>query len=65
MGNYVDSDIVLHRQTRRVRIAAKLVMWFNIDGELLTKDPVTFTVLPQALRVVVGMDYTPEPVPVT
>jgi diacylglycerol kinase (ATP) len=61
VGNYVDSDIVLHRQARQVRVAARPGMWFNIDGELLTKDPVTFTVLPQVLQVVVGTAYTPEP----
>jgi diacylglycerol kinase (ATP) len=65
VGNYVDSDLVLHRQARRVRVAARPGMWFNVDGELLTKDPVTFTVLPQALQVVVGKDYTPEPPPST
>jgi diacylglycerol kinase (ATP) len=60
VGNYVDSDLVLHRQVRRMRVAARPGMWFNVDGELLTKDPVTFTVLPRALQVVVGTVYTPE-----
>ena len=63
VGNYVDSDLVLHRQVRQVRVAARPGMWFNVDGELFTKDPVTFTVLPRALQVVVGKDYTPEPPP--
>jgi diacylglycerol kinase (ATP) len=63
VGNYVGSDLVLHRQVRHVRVAAQPGMWFNVDGELLTKDPVTFTVLPQALQVVVGKGYTPEPLP--
>ena len=65
VGNYVDSDLVLHRQARQVRVAARPGMWFNVDGELLTKEPITFTVLPQALRVIVGEGYTPEPPPVT
>jgi len=63
VGNYVDSDLVLHRRVRRVRVAARPGMWFNVDGELFTKDPVRFTVLPRALQVVVGKDYTPEPRP--
>jgi diacylglycerol kinase (ATP) len=62
-GNYVDSDLVLHRQVRRVRVAARPGMWFNVDGELMTKDPVTFTVLPRTLQMVVGKDYTPGPPP--
>jgi diacylglycerol kinase (ATP) len=61
VGNYVDSDLVLHRQVRRVRVAARPGMWFNVDGELLTKDPVSFSILPRALQVVVGTGYTPEP----
>jgi diacylglycerol kinase (ATP) len=60
VGNYVDSDLVLHRQVQQVRVAARPGMWFNVDGELPTKDPVTFTVLPRALQVVVGTVYTPE-----
>jgi diacylglycerol kinase family enzyme len=36
-------------------------MWFNVDGELLTKEPITFTVQPRALRVAVGPAYTPTP----
>ena len=61
VGNYIDSDLVLHRRARQVHVMARPGMWFNIDGELLTKDPVTCTVLPQTLPIVVGKDYTPEP----
>jgi diacylglycerol kinase family enzyme len=32
-------------------------MWFNVDGELLTKEPATFTSVPGALRVIVGPGY--------
>lgn len=60
-GNYLNSDQVTHRRTRRAHIAAHPGMWFNVDGELFTNQPVSFTVLPQALRVVVGPDYTPVP----
>jgi len=60
-ANYLDSDQVLHRTARRVHIASRPGMWFNIDGELLCKEPVTFSVLPQALRVIVGPDYNPDP----
>ncbi len=60
-GNYLNSEQVLHRRARRVRITSRPGMWFNIDGELLTKEPITFTVQPQALRVVVGPAYTPSP----
>jgi diacylglycerol kinase (ATP) len=59
VGNYLDSDQVLHRQARRVSVRSRPGMWFNVDGELFTQQPVTFTVLPHILRVVVGADYTP------
>jgi diacylglycerol kinase (ATP) len=60
-GNYLASARVFHRHVRRVRIASQPGMWFNIDGELLTNEPVTISVQPQALRVVVGPTYAPRP----
>jgi diacylglycerol kinase (ATP) len=60
-GDYLDSEQVLHRRARRVAVRAKPGMWFSIDGELWTNEPVTFTVVPQALRVIVGSEYSPTP----
>ena len=45
------------RRARSVRIESHPGMWFNIDGELITKEPVSFSVVPLALRVVVGPEY--------
>jgi diacylglycerol kinase (ATP) len=59
-GSYLDNDSVLYRQAERVAIASRPGMWFNVDGELLTKDPLTFAVHPRALRVIVGQEYTPQ-----
>jgi diacylglycerol kinase (ATP) len=58
-GDYLDSDAVWHRRARRVRIASEPGMWFSVDGELVTNEPVTFTAIPGALRVLVGPDYQP------
>lgn len=60
-GNYLESPLVTHRQVRAVHVASKPGMWFNVDGELLTKEPVTISVLPGALRVVVGPAFQPVP----
>ena len=60
-GNYLSSEQVMHRRARHVHIASQPGMWFNVDGELFTSQPVTFTVMPQALRVMVGPEYTPSP----
>jgi diacylglycerol kinase (ATP) len=62
-GDYTSSDYVLHQRARRVEVSSRPGMWFSIDGELLGNEPTAFTVLPHALRVVVGPDYTPEPAP--
>lgn len=46
---------------RQVRVASEPGMWFNVDGELLTKEPVTITVMPEALHMIVGPEFHPEP----
>jgi diacylglycerol kinase (ATP) len=56
-GDYLDSDAVWHGRARSVRIASEPGMWFSVDGELVTNEPVTFTTVPGALRVLVGPDY--------
>lgn len=60
-GTYLDHPLVAHRRARSVRIEASPGMWFNVDGELLTNEPVTFEALPQALPVVVGPAYQATP----
>ncbi|WP_437639534.1 diacylglycerol/lipid kinase family protein [Sorangium sp. So ce854] len=57
-GDYLESDEVMHRRASRVRIAAKPGMWFNVDGELLSNAPISFSVEHRALRVLVGPGYT-------
>lgn len=59
-GTYMDSEHVHHRKVRRLTVRSNPGMWFNIDGELITKEPVAFTVRPQALRVIVGPEFEPE-----
>jgi diacylglycerol kinase (ATP) len=59
-GNYLDARIVTHRRARRVEIESQPGMWFNLDGELIGNEPVTFSVEPQALRVIAGAEYHPD-----
>jgi diacylglycerol kinase (ATP) len=61
VGNYLDSGIVQHHRTERVRVASRPGMWFNVDGELLTNAPATFQVLPQAIWVLTGPEFDPAP----
>jgi diacylglycerol kinase (ATP) len=60
-GNYLESDWVLHQTARRVEVVSKPGMWFSIDGEPVMQESIAFTVLPRALRVLVGADYRPVP----
>ncbi|PSQ69092.1 MAG: hypothetical protein BRD29_02330, partial [Bacteroidetes bacterium QH_2_67_10] len=53
-GTWLQSPYVRHHRVRKVRVASDPGMWFNVDGELQTKEPLTFEVLPGALPVVVG-----------
>lgn len=60
-GDYTESDYVFHRRARRVAVTSEPGMWFNIDGELITQDAISFDVMPNALSMIVGEDYSPVP----
>jgi diacylglycerol kinase (ATP) len=60
-GDYLADDRVLHRRARRLTVSSRPGMWFNVDGEMLTRETITFECLQHALNVVVGEDYEPEP----
>jgi diacylglycerol kinase (ATP) len=60
IGTYLEAEPVSHHRVRHLYVHSRPGMWFNLDGELLTNDPVTFTVRPRALRVVVGPAYMPD-----
>jgi diacylglycerol kinase (ATP) len=62
-GDYLEDGQVIHRCVRRLTVASRPGMWFNVDGELHTKEPVTFEAVPRALRVVVGEGYRPDAAP--
>ena len=60
-GDYLSDDQIIHRRVRRLEVESRPGMWFNVDGEMLSKEPLSFEAVPGALRVVVGEDYEPEP----
>jgi diacylglycerol kinase (ATP) len=60
-GDYADSEPVLHRRSRWVRVVSEPPMAWSVDGEPAEGSPVTFSVLPGAVRMIVGPAYDPEP----
>lgn len=56
-GNYTRSELVTHLRVQQVAVASSPGMWFNVDGELVTNEPVTIRVLPACQQVVVGPDF--------
>ena len=56
-GDYLLDDDVVFNRVARVAVTSRPGMWFNVDGELRTNDPITFEAVPGALRVLVGPDY--------
>lgn len=56
-GNYLESPLVTYERVRRIEVASEPGMWFNVDGELITNEPVTFAVVPGGQRVAVGPHF--------
>jgi diacylglycerol kinase (ATP) len=61
-SGYLDSDGVLFVRAKEIRIETQPPgLEFTADGEVIGNEPAQFSVLPRALRVIVGPDYVPEP----
>jgi diacylglycerol kinase (ATP) len=57
-GSFVEHDTVLHLTTRSVTVRAEPEQRVNVDGEVVTTTPETFTVDRNALDVVVPPGFT-------
>ena len=57
-GDYITDDAIVFNQVREVRITSTPGMWFNVDGEMRTNAPIAFRVVPRALNVIVGPEYS-------
>ncbi len=61
-SNYLDNDGVLFVRAKEIRIETQPPgLEFTADGEVIGNEPAQFSVLPRALRVIVGPEYVPEP----
>lgn len=62
-GDYLTHPLVVHRRPRRLVVEAEAPLALSIDGERVHGRRLVFSVRPQALSVVVGPRYAPEPPP--
>jgi diacylglycerol kinase (ATP) len=61
-SNYLDCDGVLFVRAEEIRIETQPPgLEFTADGEVIGNEPARFSVLPRALKVIVGPEYVPEP----
>jgi diacylglycerol kinase (ATP) len=61
-SGYLDRDGVLFVRAKEIRIETQPPgLEFTADGEVIGNEPARFSVLPQALKVIVGPDYVREP----
>jgi diacylglycerol kinase (ATP) len=61
-SGYLDRDGVLFVRAQEIRVETQPPgLEFTADGEVIGNEPARFSVLPQALKVIVGPEYVPEP----
>ena len=61
-ADYVGKEGIFSARAREIRVeSAPPGLEFTVDGEVVGNEPVRFSVVPGALKVIVGPDYTPEP----
>ena len=61
-SDYLDSDGVLFVRAKEIRVDTQPPgLEFTVDGEVIGNEPAQFSVLPRALKVIVGPEYIPQP----
>lgn len=53
-GNYLECEQVIFRQCKSLLLNATPAMRFTMDGEVVDEEPVYFSVVPQAIEMLVG-----------
>lgn len=60
--DYLGTEGVFHTRAKSVRVETEPGgLEFTADGEVIGDEPAEFEVVPGALKVIVGADYSPEP----
>jgi diacylglycerol kinase (ATP) len=61
-SDYLDHEGVYFARAKEIRVESSPgSLEFTVDGEIIGNEPAVFAVIPQALRVIVGPAYAPEP----
>ena len=61
-SDYLDKEGVFFARAREIRVESSPgSLEFTVDGEIIGNEPAVFAVIPQALKVIVGPAYAPEP----
>ncbi|MCA1688738.1 MAG: diacylglycerol kinase family lipid kinase [Actinobacteria bacterium] len=61
-SDYLDKEGVFFARAKEIRVESSPgSLEFTVDGEVIGDEPAVFAVIPQALKVIVGPGYVPEP----
>lgn len=60
-ADYLDKEGVFFTRAKEIRVETRPSLDFTADGEVIGDEPAEFAVVPRALKVIVGPEYTPEP----
>ncbi len=61
-ADYLEKEGVFFARAKEIRVETQPPgLNFTADGELIGDEPSEFTVIPRALKVIVGPEYTPDP----
>jgi diacylglycerol kinase family enzyme len=61
-SDYLDMEGAFFARAKEIRVESSPgSLEFTVDGEVIGDEPAEFSVIPQALKVVVGPGYVPEP----
>jgi len=60
--DYLDKEGIFFARAKHVVVETQPAgLEFTVDGEVIGDEPAEFSVIPQALKVLVGPEYVPEP----
>ena len=61
-ADYLGKEGVFSARAKEIRVETQASgLEFTVDGEVVGDEPARFSVIPHALKVIVGPDYVPEP----